>query len=94
MSSWDDISKMDDLVSDEYKTILGILERYSKRKCPFIAKVEHSFFYCNTKNPENKLDLGPSNPVYLNHVGMVDAQLYCMGDFGKCIKFQEKLFLS
>lgn len=83
--TWDDVKTFDDILFPEEVKIIREIEAKNLPKCPYSRKSGKSWYYCGVDLPENLDEKpGPSNPIYARHAGVLELQLWCMGEFDRC----------
>ena len=80
---WDEVVTFDDIIAAEERIIIDAISK--NKSCPLLAFMGKYFAYCTQKASDTK-DKKPSpfNPIYQAHVGIMDLQLNCKGNFKNC----------
>lgn len=84
-TSWDDVKGWGDLVTPAETSIIRALEAKASQTCSDLHREGACFYYCGLDLPrvEDRTP-SPTSPLYQRHVGSVEMQLFCMGDFVSC----------
>ena len=71
--------------------ILREVEKDSISNCPALRKTGENWYFCGVNLPETLDTTHPSSehPAYRAHKGLPELQIWCMGDYERCIKFNE-----
>lgn len=88
MKTWDETQTLDDIMSQEEKELMNKILGDKPKLCPYVK-----FFgwapVCTIGLDENaKFEPNPLNPVYCNFQHMNAFQLYCKGEYEKCIDYK------
>ena len=88
--TWKDIRTFDDIIDDEKeRKIIKAVEQERSRSCPDLGKEGEFFYYCACRSGK-VTDKKPSltNPIYHAHVSFAELQLFCKGDYEKCVVYR------
>ena len=85
--TWDEVKTFDDIITAEERKIID--EIGAKHSCPLLAFAGKYFTYCTQKATDIKdMKPSPTNPIYQAHVGVVELQMFCKGDFKNCYVYK------
>ncbi len=82
---WDDVKTYDDAVELGDAIILSDLK--IENPCKHLARKGYFFHFCNSDRPEIPNEINFSNPAHQRHLGTAELQLFCNGNFEKCIRY-------
>ncbi|MDD5331871.1 MAG: hypothetical protein PHE43_03575 [Candidatus Nanoarchaeia archaeon] len=91
--TWEEILNIRDLENEMFmpqeKAIIQKIKEVPEEKwCPYLRSLGEYFHYCNSKLLKpHKLIFSPSDPIIQNMQDIPSLQLYCMGNYKKCIEY-------
>jgi len=90
--TWDEVNTFDDIVQLMERKLIS--ELIVEKPCPHLKLSGRFWHYCGngmTKPVYKKPS--PNHPIYTNHVGTAELQLFCDTKFKNCIKYKEEIKL-
>jgi hypothetical protein len=99
---WSKINSLDDVILKEEKEMIDELKSRIKNEkiilCNYLKIDGKYFYYCGAcanllKNQhpnvkENEGKISPFSTEYMSHIDLSFFQLFCMGNFDKCIDYK------
>lgn len=86
MKTWKEIQSVDELVTDAEKQIIRDVEKEERKICPYLKKLGDYFYHCTQGlTGKEKLEFESFNPIVKAKIDVASLQLYCMGEYDKCM---------